>query len=139
MTTPPKKKGQEPPVPFIDKITSTGLLSIFFSEDVLPSPNLDMLINGTLTIDSETYPVLEITVVPGEESDPARLTLDWIVVEQTPSFLKIQLYFDDAKYVSANSYPDTLQVIVRDPEMFRGFNKLLIETGKRVMERELPG
>jgi len=82
-----------------------------------------MITNGTVTIDSETYPVLEITVVPGEDSDPARLTLDWIVVSQTSTSLQIQLYFEDAKFVSASSYPDTLQIVVRDPEIFRGINK----------------
>ena len=139
MTTSPKKKGREPPVPFIDKISSTGELNLVFSEDVLPVPDLDMITNGTVTIESTTYPVLEITVEPGEDSDPARLTLDYEVVNQTSSSLTIQLYFSDAKFVSANADPDTLQVFIRDPEMFRGFNLLLIDSEKRVMRRWLPG
>jgi len=132
-------KGLKPPEPFIGKISQTGDLTILFSEDVLLLPDLSMIHNGTVTVYGITYPVLEIKIEPGEFSDDKRLKFDWIVVEQTPTSIRIQLYFNEAKFISANGDPEILMIMFRDPEMFRGVNTLLIKPDKRTLQRVLPG
>ena len=43
-----------------------------------------MINNGTIEIDGKVYPVLEVEVKPGLDSDPEELKFTWEVVAQTP-------------------------------------------------------
>ena len=72
-------------------------------------------------------PVFEVEVIPGEESDPSTLTFDWNVVSMTDREIAIQIYFDKAVYVSANTEPDTLKLSFVDKYMFVSTNNLPID------------
>ena len=49
-------------------------------------------------------------VEPGDWSDKHFLNFTWNVTEFTGRFMKIQLYFENAKYVSSQDDPETLVV-----------------------------
>ena len=66
-------------------------------------------------------------MIPGDESDPSKLTFDWKVVSMTDRKISIQIYFDSAIYVSANSEPDTLKMSFVDKYMFVSTNNLPID------------
>jgi len=73
-----------------------------------------MIQNGTVKVDNEVFPVFEVEVVPGEDSDPQRLTFTWKVISQTNDTLIIQLYFDETEFVSAHGDKEWLKVTFRD-------------------------
>jgi len=50
-------------------------------------PNLTMITNGTIVIDGKEWPVLHIEIVPGEDSDSAKLGFTWRVVAQSSKVL----------------------------------------------------
>ena len=58
-------------------------MEITFSQDIQVVTNLTMITNGTITVDEEVYPVLDIQIVPGEDSDRGMLGFTWRVVSQT--------------------------------------------------------
>ena len=101
-------------------------------------PNLTLINNGTIVKDGKTYPVLEVLVEPGDDSDPEKLTFVWNVTAQTNTTLTLQLYFDQARWISSNSNPDKFKLFFRDPLMFTGQNGLQIEKEHYVLERDLP-
>jgi len=71
-----------------------------FSQEIFQVPNLTMITNGTVLVSDESgkqsYPVLEIMLQPGEDSDAQHLKLSWKAILQTPTKLVIQLFFEDA-------------------------------------------
>jgi len=73
-----------PPRPYISKVYNRGRLELTFSEEIEPVANLTMINNGTIEIDGKVYPVLEVEVKPGLDSDPEELKFTWEVVAQTP-------------------------------------------------------
>jgi len=101
-------------------------------------PNLTLINNGTIVKDGKTYPVLEVLVEPGDDSDPDKLTFVWNATDQTNTTLTLRLYFDQARWVSSNSNPDKFKLIFRDPLIFTGQNGLQIEKEHYVLERDLP-
>ena len=74
-----------PPRPHISKVYNRGRLEITFSEEIEPVANLTMINNGTIEIEGKVYPVLEVEVKPGLDSDPEELKFTWEVVAQTPT------------------------------------------------------
>jgi len=97
-----------------------------------------MITNGTVVINDVPVPVLGVTIVPGEDSDPASMGLTWRAVSQTPTTLTIQLVFDNALYISANQLKDILKITIVDPLMFFGANGLMVEQKNREFTREMP-
>jgi hypothetical protein len=45
--------------------------------------------NETITLDEEVYPILRLTVIPGNYSDPHMLDFTWTFVEFKPTELLI--------------------------------------------------
>lgn len=103
------------PVPFISKISFDGIVEISFSVDVYIVPNVTILNNGTIEIDEEVYPVLQIEVESGGITDQKRLNFTWEVVKQTARKLYLQLHFHDPIFVSANPERDLFKATFRDP------------------------
>ena len=62
--------------------------------------------------------VLDVEVVPGYDSNPEKLKFDWELTHFSEKRIIIQLYFEDAVYVSQNEVPDKLKVIFYDRKMF---------------------
>ena len=52
-----------------------------FSEDVHIVPELSMIKDGTISIGDVELPVLQIEVMPGEDSDPNKLNFDWELID----------------------------------------------------------
>ena len=120
------KRYVEPEAPrlSIDKTLQNGLMEISFSEDIQIVPNVTMITNGTVTVDEKVYPVLEIEIVPGEDSDEEMLGYTWRAVSQTNRTLVVQFEFENALFISANGDRERVKVTVRDPVMFTGTNGL---------------
>jgi len=97
-----------------------------------------MITNGTIVINGVEVGVLDVRIEPGEESDPKNMVFTWRAVSQTATTLTLQLIFDDALYISANSIKDFLKITIVDPYMFFGANGLMIEKKHREMLREMP-
>jgi hypothetical protein len=47
-------------------------------------------------------PVLQVSVLPGPDSDPSDLGFTWNVTSQADKKMKIQMYFQHPEKVSAN-------------------------------------
>lgn len=61
----------------------------------------ELIQNETITLDDETYPILKLTVIPGNYSNPKMLKLNWTFVEFKSTELLIQLNFEHVNYVSS--------------------------------------
>ncbi len=68
--------------------------------------------NQTVEINGTNYPILKVTVIPGQFSDRKRVKLsNWTFVNYTQSELQIQLNFDNLMYISSHSsYPEKVTV-----------------------------
>jgi len=97
-----------------------------------------MITNGTIVVDGKEWPVLFIEIVPGEDSDDAKLGFTWRVEAQTGRVLRLQLVFDDAMFISANSDKEFLRATFIDPVMFTAVNGLKIKKEHRQIERMMP-
>lgn len=65
------------------------MVIVSFSEDMHIVPSLSMLKSGTVAIRGEELPVFKVEVVPGSDSDPAKLYFTWNVVEMTERQISI--------------------------------------------------
>ena len=128
----------EPPVPSIKKIHQKGLVEIVFSAPVFTVPNLTMITNGTTIIREKPYPVLEVRILPGIDSDPSKHKFWWEAVAQTSTTLDLQMVFEDAKFISANADKETLDITFWDEFLFMSEEGLVIEEKKRTIRREMP-
>ena len=72
-----------PPVPSLNYIEQTGVVTVTFSQDVHIVPELSMIKDGTINIDDVELPVLQIEVKPGEDSDPSKLSFEWQLIDMT--------------------------------------------------------
>ena len=124
----PQIESKKNPVPFIKKISQQGDLVINFTEDVITVPDLAFINDTTLLIE----------VQPGEDSDPAKLLLEWEVVWQTSRQLSIKLKFQDALFVSANIQPDFLKIVILDPVVFTAINGLQVEPENLEILKAIP-
>jgi len=84
---------EEPPVPHLSKLNQHGYVLLTFSEEIQMVPNLTLINNGTIVKDGKTYPVLEVVVEPGEDSDLENLEFVWNATDQTNTTLTLKLYF----------------------------------------------
>ena len=132
------RKKLESPVPRITKITQYGRVEITFSSGIHIAPNMTMIRNGTIEIDGADWPVLLLEIDPGWDSDPEKHKFDWVTVNQTSTKLILQLYFEDAKYISSNFDREWLKVTFMDPLMFFGVNGMVIDEEDRTITREIP-
>ena len=64
-------------------------------------PSLDMIKEGRIEIDDQTYQVFDIKVIPAEGQDPKYVQFDWIISEMTQRSIKLKLQFKSAVFVSA--------------------------------------
>ena len=60
-----------------------------FTQPIHTVPNLTLINNGTIEIAKEVYPVLELIIEPGADSDPVNLGFDWNVTAQTELNMEI--------------------------------------------------
>ena len=70
--------------------------------------NAAELQNATVFIDETLYPALDIRVIPGRNSEPRLLKMNWTFVRFSPTHLDIQLSFENPKVVSINNYDKDL-------------------------------
>jgi len=75
-----KNVEKEHPVPRIESIHQVGLIEIAFSSEIQLVPNMTLITNGTIQIKHEDVPVLNVTIEPGEDSDPSKLNFTWRAV-----------------------------------------------------------
>jgi len=108
---------------------------INFSEDIITVPDLAFINDTTLLIE----------VLPGGDSDPSRLLLEWEIVSQTPRQLRIKLKFQDSIFVSTHGLPDFLKIVpdflkivILDPVVFTAKNGLQVEPKNREILKEMP-
>ena len=95
-----------------------------------------MLTKGSIKSGSKTYPVVDIAIVPYEESKPEFLEFDWSATKMTDQAVTFKLLFKTAMYVSASGEPDIIRITFRDPYMFIGENDLAIskeDFGRRLL------
>jgi len=116
------------PVPFVKKVSQQGDLVINFSEDIITVPDLAFINDTTLLIEA----------LPGGDSDPSRLLLEWEIVSQTSRQLRIKLKFQDAIFVSAHGQPDFLKIVILDPVVFTAKNGLQVEPKNREILKAMP-
>ena len=69
----------------------------------------------------EVKPILSVEVVPGLFSDPARCTYTWNITEWRDNIIKIQLFFDDYKYISTSEDPEKIRIIFYSIDHFREY------------------
>jgi len=97
-----------PPEPYIESIDHTGKAKIRFSSAINTVPNLTMINNGTVEVDGEVYPVLQIDVEPGMDSFIKDLRFEYNVTAQDEFSIDVQLYFKKAIFVSSNNVSQLL-------------------------------
>ena len=117
-----------PPEARLKYIEQTGEVEISFDQDMQVLPDLSMINSGTVLMNGQDYPVVQIDVIAGPYSDPQMLDFDWVTSYMDERSVRFQLKFKNAIHVSANSEPDTLRVVFRDRFMFVGVNDLAIAT-----------
>ena len=75
-----RSKKPDPPKFFISKITQDGLMEFVFTKEIQTVPNLNMLTNGTIEVNAEMHPVLELDIEPGEDSEKEKLGFTWYAI-----------------------------------------------------------
>ena len=64
-------------------------MEITFSRAINTVPNVNMITNGTIEVDGEVVPVLELWIQGGEDSVQQLLKCMFRVVAQTPTTISI--------------------------------------------------
>jgi len=64
-------------------------MEITFSHEVHTVPNVSMITNGTVEVDGEIVPVLDLQIKGGEDSVQELLTFTYRVVAQTSTTITI--------------------------------------------------
>ena len=93
-------------------------------------PSLDMISKGFIEINGRILPVLSVEVIPSEYSSPEYLRFEWIITEMTKRYIKLQLNFETAKFISANEEPDRIRITFNDRFMFISEDDLTIRPTK---------
>ena len=79
----------------------------------------EILMNETIEIDGLSYPMLELIVLPGKQSEKSMLKFNWTLVEYQTTQLLIQLDFENQNYVSSHSADrDRIQVTIYGFQLF---------------------
>ena len=86
----PFKSSEKPPLPFIIRISSTGRVSVKFTE-ALVLFNATNITNGTVFINDTERPFLEVKVVPFDKNKIVNFT--WECLNFTTEGMELQLYF----------------------------------------------
>lgn len=99
-----------PPQLRIKKIDRYGVMTIGFSDRMVIPSNATTIVNAT---------VFDISLEPVTESRTPLLGFTWETISFDESQLKIQLVFENAKYVSSDLEDlDLLKIKVKKPELF---------------------
>lgn len=75
----------------IKTISSSGEVKVEFNQEILIPPNITLINNEVLTL----------KVIPGEYSLVENLSFKWKIISLNEYFMKLQLYFDNPKYISS--------------------------------------
>jgi hypothetical protein len=67
----------DPPVPRIVTINHSGRVLIEWNKNMSSYENTTVIHNNTVQINETSFPVLNVSVIPGDFSDPAQLNLNW--------------------------------------------------------------
>ena len=70
-------------------IEPTGLMRVKFNQKMKVPDHPEYIQNETITLDEEVYPILRLSVIPGNYSDPYMLGFTWTFVEFKPTELLI--------------------------------------------------
>ena len=60
-------------------------MRVKFNQKMKVPEHPEYIQNETITIDEKVYPILRLTVIQGNYSDPNMLTFNWTFVEFTPT------------------------------------------------------
>ena len=82
-------------------------------------------------------PVLLVYVEPAETQDVNRVALTWTVVEYGPSYIHLQLVFEQPLYISFELEADVLVVNFQDQDLFITENGIQILPENRILRRNL--
>ena len=84
---------------------------------------------------ADQFPVLSLSIIPGQGQNEKDLGFTWYVTNQTSSELEIQVQFNNPWYVSSGYSPDKMLIKFNDPMLFLGKNGFLIDRNQRVIEK----
>ena len=137
-----------PPRPTIAKVSPRGATEINFNEDVFVYENLKNLtipksppkrdLQTSVTIDdAEQINFIEVYVEPGESSDPSKLGFDYTMDFVNNKTIKMEIFWENPPYVSANQPEDVLVIKFNGP-FFDQQDGVEIETDFKVIRQVLP-
>ena len=66
------------PSPRLSFIEQTGEVEISFDQDMHVVPDVSMITDGRVKINGTEYPIVQIQVVNGPDSDPKNLGFSWV-------------------------------------------------------------
>ena len=115
-----------PPVAKLTTISARGKTRIEFNEDVfeyenlknLMVPKLHTISDGRMLLNQGLYelvPLIEVTLEPGESSDPSKLNFNYTVEFADSRSIEIEIKWADAPYISANQPEDFLVINFNGP------------------------
>ena len=91
------------PTANIGKIDQGGLLHIQFNQKMKVPDHPEHLKSENVIIDGDLYPMIKLEVLPGKQSEIARLKFNWTLVEFQVTQLLIKLDFENLNYVSSHN------------------------------------
>jgi hypothetical protein len=91
------------PGAFISKIEQNGLMHVKFDRKMKIPDHPEYIKNETITLNETTYPILNLTAIPGKFSEKSMLGFNWTFIKFTPSEMLIQLDFEILSYISSKS------------------------------------
>ena len=89
-----------------------------------------MIKKGFIEVDDRVLPVLSVEVIPSEFSSPENMRFEWSVSEMTKRYIRLQLNFETAKFISANAEADRIRITFNDRFMFISEDDLAIQPPK---------
>jgi len=82
------------PIPWVNAVTSTGMITVRFSQSMSPIANLTEFRYMNVTINGTVYPAMEVKIIEGQDSLPEQLKFNYTIVSQTEKDLLIKLTFE---------------------------------------------
>ena len=71
-------------------------------------------------VGKQKKPVVELSLVPGENSDVNKLGLIWNCTNITSSFMDFQVFYEHADQISVNGIMEKINIIFHGKKYFAG-------------------
>ena len=79
---------------------------------------LQIVNKGLVWINSTSFPVIQISVTPGENSDPDLLLFTWNCTKFTNKYMDIEFNWENVLEVSANDFKEKLKIVFFGKQYF---------------------